>query len=72
MWEALSKLGEKHREILVLRDFHDLSYAEIAETLKVPRGTVMSRLHGARKALRNVVLGSPELASAGGRGGSHA
>lgn len=68
VWEALSRLSEKHREIVVLRDFHDLSYREIAEILGIPRGTVMSRLHAARKALRQVVLASPELAAA--RGGA--
>ena len=44
-------LGREHREILVLRDYQDLSYEEIAKVLRVPRGTVMSRLHRARKAL---------------------
>ena len=45
-------LSHAHREILVLRDFHDLAYAEIAEVLGIPAGTVMSRLHAARAALR--------------------
>lgn len=52
VWRALSRLEDSPREILVLRDYHDLSYAEIAEALEVPMGTVMSRLHRARKALR--------------------
>ena len=50
--EALGKLSHIQREILVLRDYQDLSYSEIAETLSIPIGTVMSRLHGARKHLR--------------------
>lgn len=56
MWEALSRLSETQREILVLRDYHDLAYAEIAETLGIPIGTVMSRLHSARKKLKQVLL----------------
>ena len=50
--QALAELSHIQREILVLRDYQDLSYAEIAETLCIPIGTVMSRLHGARKKLR--------------------
>lgn len=52
VWTAIGALSTAHREILVLRDFHDLSYAEIAEVLGIPAGTVMSRLHAARAALR--------------------
>ena len=64
IWRALSELSDKKREILVLRDYHDLTYAEIASTLRVPIGTVMSRLHGARKALREVVAAEREEPSA--------
>ena len=39
-------------EIVVLRDFHDLSYSDIAQVLDIPIGTVMSRLHGPRRQLR--------------------
>lgn len=52
VWRAIEALSPGHREILVLRDFHDLSYSEIAEVLGIPAGTVMSRLHAARGALR--------------------
>lgn len=48
---GLSRVSDTHREILQLKYFADLSYDEIAETLAIPRGTVMSRLHLARKAL---------------------
>jgi RNA polymerase sigma-70 factor (ECF subfamily) len=58
VFAALGRLGGDHREILVLRDYQDLSYEEIAEVLGVPRGTVMSRLHRARKALAQA-LGAP-------------
>ena len=52
VWRTLATLPSAKREILVLRDYHDLSYAEIAEVLAIPIGTVMSRLHAARKSLR--------------------
>jgi len=48
---ALAALGPDHREIILLRHFQDLSYEEIAHSLGCPIGTVMSRLHHARKAL---------------------
>jgi RNA polymerase sigma-70 factor (ECF subfamily) len=54
-WEALDRaletLSDSHREIVRLRYFGDLSYADIAEALQIPPGTVMSRLHAARHAL---------------------
>ncbi len=52
LWRAVSQLSEPHREIFVLRDYHGLSYREIADTLSIPEGTVMSRLHAARTRLR--------------------
>ena len=55
LWRALGDLSSEHREILVLRDYQDLSYLEIAEVLGVPKGTVMSRLHRARRALRDLL-----------------
>jgi RNA polymerase sigma-70 factor (ECF subfamily) len=47
----LESLSDNHREIVRLRYFAELSYAEIAEALSIPAGTVMSRLHHARLAL---------------------
>jgi len=41
-----------YREVLLLCDVEEMSYQEIADTLGVPIGTVMSRLYRARKALR--------------------
>jgi len=51
----LNKLNEKHREILYLRYYSDLSYAEIAETLDIQLGTVMSRLSRAKGRLMEVM-----------------
>jgi len=56
VWQAVSELGDAHREILVLRDYHDLSYREISDVLSIPTGTVMSRLHAARGRLRQLIL----------------
>lgn len=56
VWRAVSELVPAKREILVLRDYHDLAYAEIAKVLGIPIGTVMSRLHAARKALREILV----------------
>ena len=49
---ALGNLSPEHREALVLREFQGLSYEEMAEVLDVPVGTVESRLHRARRELR--------------------
>jgi RNA polymerase sigma-70 factor, ECF subfamily len=49
--DAIAMLSDPHREIVRLKYFGELSYEEIAEVLGIPRGTVMSRLHLARKAL---------------------
>lgn len=56
IWRAISQQTATHREILVLRDYHDLSYREIADVLSIPQGTVMSRLHAARKSLRDILV----------------
>lgn len=48
---AMAKLPDIHRDVLRLRYFGDLSYEELAQVLDIPKGTVMSRLHLARKAL---------------------
>ena len=54
---ALATLPGDKREVIVLRDYLDLSYAEIAGVLGVAQGTVMSRIHRARLALKEA-LGS--------------
>jgi RNA polymerase sigma-70 factor, ECF subfamily len=52
---ALAELPEHHRAIIMLSDLEGLSYREIADVLEIPMGTVMSRLHNARKRLRDVL-----------------
>lgn len=54
-WVALARLGARDREILALRHFRELSYREIADTLAIPEGTVMSRLFHARRRLREAL-----------------
>lgn len=54
---ALQALPERQRAIIMLSDLAGLTYREIAEVLDVPMGTVMSRLHNARKRFRKL-LGS--------------
>jgi RNA polymerase sigma-70 factor (ECF subfamily) len=53
--DAVSKLERLDREILLLREFEQLSYAEIAELLRLPVNTVRSRLFRARMALRDLL-----------------
>jgi RNA polymerase sigma-70 factor (ECF subfamily) len=49
--ELLEQLPPGYRDILELRYFGECSYRELAEALRIPEGTVMSRLHAARRAL---------------------
>ena len=55
LWDAISQLDESDREIILLREFHGLPYKAIAESMECPVGTVMSRLHSARKKLRIIL-----------------
>lgn len=52
---AMQKLPETQRDVLRLRYFGDLTYDELAGVLDIPQGTVMSRLHLARKALAGLM-----------------
>jgi len=62
---ALSELGEEHRTAIMLREVNGLTYEEIAEVMGCPKGTVMSRLHHARKKLQLALR--PFLEEAGER-----
>ena len=53
--QAVGKLERLDREVLLLREFEQLSYAEIAEVLHLPVNTVRSRLFRARTALRDLL-----------------
>ena len=55
---ALQALTPEHRQVLVLREMHQLSYDEIAQVLKLDVGTVKSRINRGRKQLRNFLLKS--------------
>jgi RNA polymerase sigma-70 factor (ECF subfamily) len=52
---AIEQLRPVHREVLLLAFVHDLSYAEMAELLDVPLGTIRSRLSNARRLLRAIL-----------------
>ena len=49
---CIARLPDEFREVLILREMHDLSYREIAEATAAPIGTVMSRLARARALLK--------------------
>jgi RNA polymerase sigma-70 factor (ECF subfamily) len=49
---ALATLPEYHRQVILLREVEGLSYEEIAKVMKVPKGTIMSRLFHARRKMQ--------------------
>jgi RNA polymerase sigma-70 factor, ECF subfamily len=55
--QALSQIGLRHREVLVLHFLEDLSIAEIAEVVGCSEGTVKSRLHYAKRAMKGILSG---------------
>jgi len=57
MLKALGRVPIEFREVVLLADVQEFSYKEIAETMKVPLGTVMSRLSRGRKLLRQELAG---------------
>lgn len=64
---AISRLPSHYRDALVLQVFAELTYEEIARTLDIPLGTVMSRLNSAKRLLRDRLAGmTSDLPEAGG------
>jgi RNA polymerase sigma factor (sigma-70 family) len=59
---AMGALSTEHRQILLLISLEGMSYREIAETLDIPIGTVMSRLARARERLRSALEGAEDCA----------
>ena len=59
--KALSTLSEEYREVLLLRYMEELDYAEIAEVLQLPSGTVKSRINRAKAALKTALLKSGNI-----------
>jgi RNA polymerase sigma-70 factor (ECF subfamily) len=54
---AVHKLPKRQRDVFILKEYGDLSYQEIAKTLKIELGTVMSRLNRARLAIKKRIEG---------------
>lgn len=61
--DAMLALTPEFREIIVLRELENLSYKEISDVLRIPVGTVMSRLSRARAALKGQFCGDIESAT---------
>ena len=59
--EAIGKLDEKDRTLIVLRDVRGLPYEELARVLRLPEGTVKSRLKRAREKLKKILSADAEL-----------
>jgi len=57
VWRAVMHLPTAQREVIVMKHFQGMSYRQMAESLSVPVGTVTSRLHAAREALRQRLAG---------------
>jgi len=55
VWQAIDRLDEKHREVIVLRHFRNMSYDQMANTLFCSKGTVTSRLYYARRQLKEII-----------------
>lgn len=60
--DAIERLPPEYREVIVLREFEEMSYKRIAAVTGAPAGTVMSRLSRARALLRRMLAGDPRVA----------
>src|SRR5205807_8338210 len=58
--DALARLPQEGRSLIWLREVEGYSYAELAETLEIPIGTVRSRLFGVREELRKIWRATPQ------------
>jgi len=56
---GIEQLTPQHREVLMLRYWEEMTYSEIAQVIRVPVGTVRSRLHLARAALAQALKTNP-------------
>jgi RNA polymerase sigma-70 factor, ECF subfamily len=56
VFQALDGLPDNYRQVVLLADVEGFAYKEIAEILDIPVGTVMSRLHRARKRLKDELI----------------
>jgi RNA polymerase sigma-70 factor (ECF subfamily) len=61
MQEALFKLKDDHKEILLMREYQELSYEEISEILEISVGTVKSRIYRARQDLKGLLNQGEQL-----------
>ena len=59
---AITRLPDEQRAVLLLVTLEEMSYEQVARTLGIPIGTVMSRLSRAREKLRAMMLGQPSIA----------
>jgi RNA polymerase sigma-70 factor (ECF subfamily) len=57
LWHAIMRLPLHHRGVVLMSHFEGMSYRQMADALHIPIGTVMSRLHNARQALRGHLTG---------------
>jgi RNA polymerase sigma-70 factor (ECF subfamily) len=53
--QGLLRLREEERELIILRDLQGFSYDEMGEVLDLPEGTIKSKLHRARMALKGIL-----------------
>jgi RNA polymerase sigma-70 factor (ECF subfamily) len=59
IYPILDRMILKHKEVLVLKFLENMSYEEISDILKIPEGTVATRINRAKKEFRKLVMDSP-------------